>query len=255
MTNNNSNNSQLNGRFNLYIGPMFSGKTTTLLESYTRYTIGGRKCLLVQHKSDTRDEEHKIITHDGRSTKAEVICENLYEIDDIVGNYQVICIDEIQFFQDAPIFCDLWANRGLIVEASGLNGNSKRKQFPVISRILPQTEFGERKLAICRESGDNAPFTYRTSSDVGDVVIGGKDKYKPVDRKTYFADDEILKNDEIEKFGEFLDFYEKRNTNITPEIKQFVINEFNKNYVKLRCYLDFVRDTVKKYEKIYNANC
>ena len=39
---------------NLFIGPMFSGKTTTLLSRLERYKIGGKKCIVIKYDQDDR---------------------------------------------------------------------------------------------------------------------------------------------------------------------------------------------------------
>ncbi len=178
------------GLIRMYIGPMFSGKTTALLEAFNRHSICGRKCLLVKHISDTRYDSCNVVSHDGVkcNTKNIVVCGLLSEINDMIKNYDVVCIDEIQFFNDAPIYCDLWANKGLIVEVAGLNGTYMREEFPVISKMIPLAEEIYKKTAICRETCSDAHFTFRMTNDTQTIVIGGSDIYKPVDRKTYFTE-------------------------------------------------------------------
>ena len=61
----------------------------------------------------------------------------LEQVDNIIQDYDVVCIDEVQFYPDSSIFCDKWANQGKIVEASGLNGDFKRQPFEQISKLIP----------------------------------------------------------------------------------------------------------------------
>lgn len=230
------------GLIRLYIGSMFSGKTSALLEAYTRHSIGKRKCLLVKHNSDTRYDEKNVVSHNGRNISSSVSCDYLYEIDNIVNNYQVVCIDEIQFFEDAPIFCDKWANQGIIVEASGLSGTYTRSDFPVISQLIPLAEEVYKKSAVCRETGRDAQFTFRTSSDTETIVIGGDDKYKPVDRQTFFTENaDTLKNYEMTSFKKFVELYCSRNNIvIDDEMKSNLWKYFNDNYSSFSCYLDIL---------------
>ena len=93
------------GQINLILGSMFSGKTSELVRRYNRHTIGGRKCLMIKFKRDTRYDDEAVVTHDKIKIKA-FVCEYLYEADDEVVNYDVICIDELQFYKDAHIMCD-----------------------------------------------------------------------------------------------------------------------------------------------------
>lgn len=229
----------LKGMIRLYIGPMFSGKTSALIDAYQRHTIGQKKCLLINHASDNRYSDVNVVTHDGRQIASHVKCENLYVVDDIAPQYQVICIDEIQFFEDAPIFCDKWANQGIIVEASGLCGTYTRSEFPVISKLIPLAEEVYKKSAVCRETGKDAQFTYRTSNDVGTVVIGGLDKYKPVDRKTFFENNvsQIYKNYELDIFNDFIHIVSKKyNIQLTEEQKHELSNIFEHNDDKHKCF-------------------
>jgi thymidine kinase len=43
----------MQGKLNLIIGPMFSGKSTLLLTRYRRYKIAGKNCLLINLISET----------------------------------------------------------------------------------------------------------------------------------------------------------------------------------------------------------
>lgn len=200
---------QYSGSIRLYIGCMWSGKTSAVIEAYNRHVIGRRKCLLVKYTNDTRYSDNGVITHSGIIKETNIKCQYLYEIDHIVRNYDVVCIDEIQFYKDAAIFCDLWANDGLIIEAGGLSGTFQRKDFKVISDLIPKAELIIWKMAVCCETGKDAVFTLRTTSEKSMEVIGGIDKYKAVDRKTYFSSitSDDLKEYKMEEMKKFLDIF------------------------------------------------
>lgn len=228
------------GFIRLYIGPMFSGKTQTLLESYTRHSIGNRRCLLIKHKSDSRYDPVCVVTHSGQKAISSFVCSCLYEVDNIVNNYDVICVDEIQFFADAAIFCDKWANQGLIIEAVGLSGTYARCEFPVISQLIPLAEEVHKKSAICRETGNDAHFTCRTSGDTETIVIGGIDKYKPVDRITFFGDitSDAFKKYNLDAFLEFVIIYVQKNKITLPQdIQENLIQYFNNNISSHNSYV------------------
>lgn len=234
-------NKSFRGIIRLYIGPMFSGKTSALIEAYTRHSIGQRNCLLVKHTSDTRYIEKDVSTHDGRHFVSSAMCSSLYEIDDIVDKYNVVCIDEIQFFEDAPIFCDKWANQGIIVEASGLCGTYTRSEFPVISKLIPLAEEVYKKAAVCRETGRDAQFTYRTSTEKATIVIGGSDKYKPVDRQTFFEDKDKLNEYNKESFTQFAEYFIKRNNVIiSDDTKKRMIDSFNNSDEPIKDFVKFI---------------
>lgn len=177
----------MSGKLNLIIGPMFSGKSTMLLTRYRRYGIAGKRCLLVKYAGDVRysGAEESIVTHDKIAYKA-TSCRFLSEIDQLVSQYDVVCIDEIQFYPDASTYCDRWANQGRIVEACGLSGDFRRCPFEQISLLIPLCDDIEHVKAVCRNTGEDAPFSKRLSSEVEQEVIGGIDKYSAVSRQIYF---------------------------------------------------------------------
>lgn len=175
----------MTGRLHLIIGPMFSGKSTLLLTRYRRYKIAGKRCLLVKYAGDNRYEEDSIVTHDRLSYKA-VSCHTLAEIEPELADYDVICIDEIQFYPDAAEYCDRWANQGKIVEACGLSGDFRRKPFEQISLLISLADDIQHVKAVCRDTGLDAPFSKRVSTETEQEVIGGTDKYLAVSRQRFF---------------------------------------------------------------------
>jgi thymidine kinase len=195
------------GKLNLILGCMFSSKTSSLINRYNRYTIGGKRCLLIKHSSDTRyddNHDHTVCTHDGVKLKA-ISCTNLYQVDNMVTTdmYDVVCVDEIQFYKDAHIYCDKWVNEGLIVEVCGLTGTFERKPFEIISKLIPMANNITFLSAVCKNTGEDANYSKRISEDVGDVVVGGADKYSATDRKTYFENISSYTY-HIEKYREFM---------------------------------------------------
>lgn len=231
------NNNNFKGKIHLILGPMFSSKTTCLLMRFKRYQLGGKKCLMVKYKKDIRYDEYKVVTHDLVKNDAK-ICEYLYEIDDIVNNFDVICIDEIQFYHDAYIFCDKWANSGLILELCGLNGTFDRKPFKIISELIPLVYNITFLTSVCKESGEDGIYSLRLVDDNIETLIGGSELYKATDRTTYF------KNINLDKYklDIILDFFKiyvkdkKFYENYKLKFKEFVVKEkfdLNSNYENL----------------------
>ena len=82
--------------YDIIIGPMFSGKSTELYRRINRFHSIGKRVLIVNHQNDTRTAG--ISTHDGREYSA-IKCSHLMNLKDI-HSYDVIGIDEAQFFSD-----------------------------------------------------------------------------------------------------------------------------------------------------------
>lgn len=197
------------GHIILYLGPMFGSKSSALYDELIRRYYGGQKSLMVKKSSDNRYNENKIETHDKKYNNIKnqkivddvyiyeiedgieintINCDYLYEINETVKKYDVVLIDEIQFFNDAPIYCDKWANDGKIIIGAGLIGTFNRTLFNVIAQLIPRSEYIFIKNAVCKDTGKTASFSERLVKTNEEVLIGGKESYKPVDRKTYFYD-------------------------------------------------------------------
>merc|ERR1711959_522658 len=107
---------------------MFSGKSTELMRRIRRYKIAKRNCVVIKYRADTRYSVEKAVTHDQISCDA-VPCSKLEEADDIAEKFDVIGIDEGQFFNDIFPFCDKWTSEGKIVVVAALDGTFQRKPF------------------------------------------------------------------------------------------------------------------------------
>jgi len=84
------------------------------------------------------------------------------EIGDSWKQFDVIAIDEGQFFEDIAEFAEHAANNGKIVLMSSLYGTYENKEWPNISKLVPLCEKVKRLSAICKICGHKAPYTFRT---------------------------------------------------------------------------------------------
>lgn len=174
------------GRINLIIGCMYSGKTSELISRYNKYLIGGKKCIMVKPLIDNRYDEDHVVTHDGNKIKA-LSTKLLGDVVTELLKYDVICVDEVQFVSDVIVVSEQLANQGKIIELCGLSGTYKREPFDIISNLIPKCENVTFKKAICKNTGGKATFTKRIVDIEGDVLIGGNNYYTAVDRATYFS--------------------------------------------------------------------
>ena len=174
----------------LILGPMFSAKSETLLAFVKKYTIAGKKCLVVKHKIDTRytDNENILITHAGTKYNGCITASSIKDVNNIVkrNKYDVIAIDEGNFYDDIAKAAK-WADNGIKVIISALSGTFDRKLFGKIHELIPHANNITLLSSVCELCKDenNAIYTYRTSDDKATLVVGGKDKYIPLCRKCY----------------------------------------------------------------------
>uniref|UniRef100_A0A914Z325 Thymidine kinase n=1 Tax=Panagrolaimus superbus TaxID=310955 RepID=A0A914Z325_9BILA len=153
-----------NGGIHLILGPMFSGKTTELFRLSTRQNLAGKKVGIVKYARDTRYDENMASTHDCKKMEA-IAAEKIADIYDQLLSYDVIGIDEGQFFSDIVDYAEILANRGKVVFIAALDGNFAREPFECISKLLAFAESACKLTAVCHNCGKPAPFTYRKIED------------------------------------------------------------------------------------------
>lgn len=175
------------GKIHLIIGPMFSGKSTELLRLVRRYNFKRKTTAVVAFELDSRySNTEKVVTHDMYEYPA-IKTGKISDIKERLMNYDVIGIDEGQFYPDLCEEVEELANMGKIVIISALSGNFKREPFEVIAKIIPKCETIQNVTAICFNCNDEANFTLRITKDQEEVVIGGDDMYKPSCRSCFMS--------------------------------------------------------------------
>ena len=126
------------GKIQLILGPMFSGKSTELIRRLKRFQVAKYDVLIVKYAKDVRYDEYGISTHD-RQTLPAVAATSLTELTETAKTYDVIGIDEGQFFPDVAWAEDM-ANIGKVVLIAALDGTYQRKPFQNIMNLVPLAE-------------------------------------------------------------------------------------------------------------------
>ena len=107
---------------------------------------------------------------------------------DLYGD--VVGIDEAQFFDDQlPEVCEQLAMRGIRVIIAGLDMDYQRKPFGQMPNLLAKADFITKLHAICVRCGNIANYSYRKTSQEGQVVVGEMDIYEPRCRSCYHKKD------------------------------------------------------------------
>jgi thymidine kinase len=173
----------------LIIGPMFSGKTTELIRLKDRDQIAGLKCVVIKYDQDTRYSSDQLSTHNLITTQAiKSVGNKLQDTLDQMNIFEndSIFIDEIQMYEDAGTVCDQLAFHGYKVTVSGLSGDYRRQPFGAIPQLIAQADKITHLTAVDAQTGQDAPFSLRTTSDTQQTKIGGSDTYKAVSRRHYY---------------------------------------------------------------------
>ncbi|CAD5226166.1 unnamed protein product [Bursaphelenchus xylophilus] len=171
------------GSIHLIVGPMFSGKTTELFRLSNRYSLAGKKVIVVKYARDTRYDDVMVCTHDLRKMDA-ISALKVNDVWSKLIENDVIGIDEGQFFEDVVECAESLADMGKTVIIAALDGDFQRKPFPNIATLFPLAEKVDKVNAVCR-CGDDASFTLRTVKCNQVEVIGGKEMYEAVCRNCY----------------------------------------------------------------------
>ena len=122
------------------------------------------------------------MTHDLASMPA-LPTKDLRNIDNVSHNYDVIGIDEGQFFNDIAHYCEKWAQTGKTVIVAALDAAFQRKPFNFILQLVPLAEKVTKLTAVCTDCAADAAFTARTTKETDVEVIGGSSSYKAVCKK------------------------------------------------------------------------
>ena len=172
------------GYLELILGPMFSGKTSKLVEIYNQCIYCNIEVLVLNHDIDNRYNKNMLCTHDGK----EIPC---FKISDLNNSdfkkAQVILINEGQFFQNLYTCVKDWVDTyKKHVYICGLDGDFKRDCFGEILYLIPLCNKVSKLNSLCAKckNGKHALFSNRISCENEQIKVGS-DNYQPLCRKCY----------------------------------------------------------------------
>ena len=174
------------GKIKLLIGPMFSGKSTRLVETVRKYSFKNKKTILINFVGDTRySAESKIVTHDQIKYDS-LTCKLLSEKIETLEKYDVIGIDEGQFFADLVSICEKLCYLGKIVVVAALSGDFLMKPFPNVAELISKADKIKLMKAYCFYCHKVAGFSLRTVNSNETILIGASEAYRPVCKACYY---------------------------------------------------------------------
>jgi thymidine kinase len=176
------------GSITIFIGPMFSRKTSSMVDAVERHHLANRNCVIVKYDKDNRYDDisaDAIVNHRGNiyNTVPIIRTSSLAEVSMEVLCNDVVGIDEVQFYKDGPEYCKLWADRGLIVICAGLDSTFQGDPFGRVHEICAESEDVIKLKAVCMRCYGDAAFNIKITNDKNIEDIGGRDKYMAVCRK------------------------------------------------------------------------
>jgi thymidine kinase len=200
------------GYLELISGPMFSGKTSKLLNLHKQFTICDIDMLVINHADDSmRYSTTKLSTHDQNMIPC-IMADSLSNIINLTNNsdkinkqdnmndsnkqitfgefnkYKVILINEIQFFKNEALE---WIKTAVDkynkhVYVCGLDGDFQRNSFGNwLETLIPFCDNHIKLYSYCSNcKNKKAIFTYRKTDETAQKIIGS-DCYIPVCRGCY----------------------------------------------------------------------
>jgi len=182
------------GSLFLYLGPMFSGKTTKLIQIYKTRTYIGKKVAVINYSQDRRYSDSMLSTHDQlmipcifTDTLRDIWENPHHEYYSIIQDADTILINEGQFFPDIfETVVNMVEDAGKEIHICGLDGDFQRKTFGSLLQLIPYCNSVEKLNALCADCRDGtvAIFSHRISQESAQIVIG-TDNYKPLCRDCY----------------------------------------------------------------------
>ena len=178
------------GYLELILGPMFSGKTSTLKKIYDQCMYCNIPVIVINYEADNRYGDASFMsTHDKvmiPCIKGISILEILEINKEKVNESEVILINEGQFFEDIHTVIHLVETLHKRVYICGLDGDFKKNKIGSLLDLIPHCDNVYKLKSLCSEcrDGKSGLFSYRITDETQQVVIG-VENYKPVCRACF----------------------------------------------------------------------
>jgi thymidine kinase len=195
----------MSGYLELFIGPMFSGKTSMLIKLYQNFVSNNNSVKAINFVDDNRYTRDDFISSHDKEIIPCIKCKILNSIYPIIqdedkNNSYAVKLEETDFhsvdvflINEGQFYCDIveWIkiavgpkyNKKIYV--CGLDGDFKTNVFGDWLNIIPLCDRITKLNSICYNCKErNAIFSHRLSNEKELIVIGSNN-YIPLCRKCY----------------------------------------------------------------------
>jgi thymidine kinase len=172
------------GFLEIILGPMFSGKTTHLVDLYNAYNINGISVLAINYSADKRYHDTMLSTHDKNMIPC-IFADKITDLLDELLIVDTILINEGQFFPDLYESVEQLVNKhNKRVHVCGLDGDFQRNKFGNMLDLIPLCDSVTKLQSKCHTCSKLAIFSHRITKETEQVVIGSTN-YVPLCRNCY----------------------------------------------------------------------
>lgn len=175
------------GYLHIIMGPMFSSKTTHLINEINILKIYKKNILIINSNKDIRVKDNYIQNHNFEKYAAVKCKELTNEVLENSYDYDTVIIDEAQFFENLVEFVEKLLEQKKYVIVAGLNGCAKQKKFGYICDLMPLCNKITKLSAICTICNDGTPGDFTKIKEgvkkEGQIIIGANETFIAVCRK------------------------------------------------------------------------
>lgn len=188
------------GFLELVFGPMYSGKTSYLIELYKHAQYCNIPVLVINYAGDTRfTAQSNVVSHDNRV----IPCMSVYTLrqvaPDQIARAHVLLVNEGQFFTDLVEHVRYWVDQcGKRVHVCGIDGDFKRLSIGRMLELVPYSDNVVKLKALCGQcrNGQPAIFSHRLSDERHQIVIGSTN-YIPLCRTCFLRTEELHQSNDV----------------------------------------------------------
>jgi len=167
------------GWVHVICGCMFCGKTDEMLRLLRRFSIAGRRVILIKPRLDTRSSEITVVSRSGAQHTAFAV-DSSAEIEAASRQADIVAVEEGQFFDEGlPQVVERLADTGKRVLVTGLDRDFRGIPFGPMPQLMALADQVTKLTAICMVCGEQATRTQRlidgqpAPADSPLIVIGG----------------------------------------------------------------------------------
>ena len=189
------------GFLEITYGPMFSGKSSRLIEEISQYLDVNKskrifkKAVIINSEKDNRNinkigniTSHSSVTKKMDSSITYLSTEELKDIN--IEEYDYIAVDESQFFTDLFETVKIWLKKDKHVHCAGLISDINKNKFGQLLDLFPLSSKNTQLNAFCVKCKDylkNATFTklVKETESKNIIFISASEHYIPVCNEHY----------------------------------------------------------------------
>jgi thymidine kinase len=153
-----------NPTFSMFVGPMFSSKTSKLLMMLEHFKYQHKNMVVFKPRLDDRYSDTTVITHSGWSTPARLIdngADILKVLSELDEPPDVVAIDEAFMVKGSADVLIWLFSSGFNIVVATLDLASNCKSFKEVEKMFPFATQIEKCVSVCTVCGKDASYTYK----------------------------------------------------------------------------------------------